>query len=123
MRKTRVQNDEFWDHLNDNVDDYVQRKASVVAAFASGELSPTAVMNDTEREDQGKMMLKERKHQHSKSRLERKNVQKLKKPQVKSRQIQMSTLNEENMLVTLGSLERTIPKNKKKSALSKGKIK
>ena len=35
----------------------------------------------------------------------------------------MSTLNEENMLVTLGSLERTIPKNKKKSALSKGKIK
>ena len=26
MRKTRVQNDQFWDHLNDNVDDYVQRK-------------------------------------------------------------------------------------------------
>ena len=87
MRKTRVQNDEFWDHLNDNVDDYVQRKASVVAAFASGELSPTAVLNDTEREDQGKMMLKERKNQQSKSRLDRKNVQKLKKPQVKSRQI------------------------------------
>lgn len=26
MRKTRVQNDQFWDHLHDNVDDYVKRK-------------------------------------------------------------------------------------------------
>lgn len=46
MRKTRVLNDEFWDHLNDNVDDYVQRKASVVAAFASGELSPSALVSE-----------------------------------------------------------------------------
>ena len=37
LRKTRVQIDQFWDHLNDNVDDYVQRKASLVAGMTHGE--------------------------------------------------------------------------------------
>ena len=137
MRKTRVQNDQFWDHLHDNVDDYVKRKGKKKALeknqdTSQNELdaSPDYIKQSNSRNahhsvsPDGESKLSKHKHTSRLSQNRSNNKQQKSSKQRKTSvpgttaEVQIN-VNGENMLVTLENLERTIPKPPKKAGMSK----